>query len=84
PLDFALVSISEHRLSDLASRGAIITELYLHLSAYTVDLAPVRCHPDRAALIRALWTQVATSAAVDRLKPETLALLAAYESGAYT
>jgi transcriptional regulator of acetoin/glycerol metabolism len=78
-LDCGVVTISEVRLSDLAARGAVITELYLQLSAYTVDLAPVRRHPDRAGLIRGLWTQVATAAAAERMQAETLALLAAYE-----
>lgn len=79
PIDCALVTISEARLSDLASRGVVIAELYLHLSAYTVDLAPVRRHPDRTGLIAGLWLQVASGAAVERLRPDALALLAAYE-----
>lgn len=78
-LDCAVVTISEARLSDLAARGVLVTELYLHLSAYTVDLAPVRRHPDRAALLSGLWAQVATDAAAGRMQPETLALLAAYD-----
>lgn len=78
-LDCAVVTISEARLSDLAARGALTTELYLHLSAYTVDLEPVRRHPDRATLLSGLWAQVATGAAAGRMQPETLALLAAYD-----
>lgn len=79
PLDCALVTISTVRLSDLAAGGALITELYLHLSAYTVDLAPVRRRADRAALLAGLWAQVATGDAAARLRSETLALLAAYD-----
>lgn len=79
PLGCALVTISTVRLSDLAAGGALITELYLHLSAYTVDLAPVRRRADRAALLAGLWAQVATGDAAERLRSETLALLAAYD-----
>lgn len=78
-LDCAVITVSEARLSDLAARGEIISELYLHLTAYTVDLEPVRRHPDRGGLLASIWAQVATPGALPRLQPETMALLAAYD-----
>lgn len=78
-VDFALVATTHTGLAERVARGAFRQDLLLRIGAYTVDLEPLRHHPDRRGLIDALWARIAPPALRSRLEAETAAALAAYD-----
>jgi transcriptional regulator of acetoin/glycerol metabolism len=79
PPDAAVVVATHCRLPDRVAQGAFRQDLMMAVGAYTVDLEPLRRHPDRASLIADLWARVAPSRLRGRLLTETAAQLAAYD-----
>lgn len=77
--DFALISATHSRLVEAAARGAFRRDLLLRLSAYAVELEPLRDKPNRRALIASLWSQIAPPPAGPQLATETLDALALYD-----
>ncbi len=77
--DVALVSTTHVGLLAAAASGALRRDLLMRLSAYTVELQPLRRNPDRRALIAELWTRIAPAPSGPHLAPETLAALADYD-----
>lgn len=57
-LDFALVCASHCELPQAMARGAFRADLYYRIADHVLTLAPVRAHPDRGALVDALWQQL--------------------------
>lgn len=77
--DVALVSTTHVGLLAAAASGAFRRDLLMRLSAYTVELQPLRRNPDRRTLIAGLWTRIASAPSGPHLAPETLAALADYD-----
>lgn len=78
-VDVALISTTHTGLLAAAASGAFRRDLLMRLSAYTVDLEPLRHKPDRRASITELWARIAPPPAGPRLAPETLTALADYD-----
>jgi len=78
-VDVALISTTHAGLLPAAASGAFRRDLLMRLSAYTVDLEPLRHKPDRRASIAELWARIAPPPAGPRLAPETLTALADYD-----
>ncbi|NLH83389.1 MAG: sigma-54-dependent Fis family transcriptional regulator, partial [Phyllobacteriaceae bacterium] len=76
--DFDLLSSSHWGLADRVAAGGFSADLMIRLAAHTIELEPLRFHPDRRALIREIWQAVAPPELVDRLPEDTLAVLAAH------
>ena len=74
-----LVSTTHAHLTAAAADGTFRRDLLMRLSAYTVELEPLRRKPDRRALIAKSWARIAPPPAGPHLAPETLAALADYE-----
>ncbi|WMJ71115.1 sigma-54-dependent Fis family transcriptional regulator [Stenotrophomonas sp. 24(2023)] len=73
-LDFALVCASHCDLPQAVAAGRFRADLYYRIADHVVDLPPLRLHPDRAALVDALWQQVGQGHV---LPADTRAVLAA-------
>lgn len=76
--EFDLLSSSHWILADRVAAGAFSPDLMIRLAAHTIELEPLRAHPDRRALIDEIWRTVAPLDLVDRLPEETRAVLAAH------
>ncbi|KAI1691098.1 sigma-54 interaction domain-containing protein [Ditylenchus destructor] len=74
-LDFALVCASHCELPQAVDAGRFRADLYYRIADHVVTLAPLRQHPDRAALVDALWQQLGQGHA---LSAQTRAALAAH------
>ena len=57
-LDFALVCASHCELPQAVDAGRFRADLYYRIADHVVTLAPLRQHPDRAAVVDALWQQL--------------------------
>jgi sigma-54 dependent transcriptional regulator, acetoin dehydrogenase operon transcriptional activator AcoR len=77
--DFNLLSTTHFALGDRVAAGSFSADFMIRIATHTVDFEPLRLLGDRRALIAETWEGVAPPALVDRLPPETLALLAAYK-----
>lgn len=77
--DRAVVSTTHGGLLMAAATGVFRRDLLLRLSAYSVELEPLRLQPDRRALIGGLWARIAPPPSGPRLAPETLTALADYD-----
>jgi transcriptional regulator of acetoin/glycerol metabolism len=77
--DFALVVATHCSLTERVRQGAFRRDLLLAIGAFSVELEPLRRHPERARVVADLWARVAPTAVRGRLEPATAALLAAYD-----
>lgn len=57
-LDFALVCASHCELPQAVAAGRFRADLYYRIADHVVTLPPLRAHPDRGALVDALWQQL--------------------------
>ncbi|AWH19772.1 sigma-54-dependent Fis family transcriptional regulator [Stenotrophomonas sp. ZAC14D2_NAIMI4_6] len=57
-LDFALVCASHCDLPQAVAAGRFRADLYYRIADHVVTLAPLRQHPDRGAVVDALWQQL--------------------------
>jgi transcriptional regulator of acetoin/glycerol metabolism len=73
PIDFALVCATHRNLSPQAADAAVRADLYFRIAEYTVRLSPLREHPDRRAVIRALWQAESHSPQLDGVIEDVLA-----------
>lgn len=78
PRDVNLLATSHFALTERVTAGGFSTELMIRLAAHTVELEPLRRHPDRRALIGEFWSAVAPACGPRELPAETLEVLAAY------
>lgn len=74
-LDFALVCATHRNLEDAIGEGRFRADLYYRISHHCVSISPLRDHPERARLIRALWERLGQGR---RLGCEALDELASY------
>ncbi|WP_312786833.1 sigma-54-dependent Fis family transcriptional regulator, partial [Stenotrophomonas indicatrix] len=74
-LDFALVCASHCELPQAVDAGRFRADLYYRIADHVVTLAPLRQHPDRAAVVDALWQQLGQGHA---LSSQARAALAAH------
>ena len=74
-LDFALVCASHCELPQAVDAGRFRADLYYRIADHVVTLAPLRQHPDRAAVVDALWQQLGQGHA---LSAQARAALAAH------
>lgn len=76
--DVAVVSTTHTGLQAATASGAFRRDLAMRLSAYTVEIEPLRRRPDHRALIAGVWARIAPPPGGARLTPEALAALADY------
>lgn len=74
-LDFALVCATHCDLAQAMNEGRFRSDLYYRIAHHIVAMPPVREHPDRAALVQAMWAGLGQGR---RLSGEAEAALAAY------
>ena len=74
-LDFALVCATHRNLEEAIGEGRFRPDLYYRIAHHGVRIAPLRDHPERARLVRALWQRLGQGR---QLSSEALAQLAAY------
>jgi transcriptional regulator of acetoin/glycerol metabolism len=58
-LDFALVCATHRNLEEAIGEGRFRADLYYRIAHHGIRIAPLREHPDRAALVRILWERLA-------------------------
>lgn len=76
--DVVVVSTTHAGLQAATASGAFRHDLAMRLSAYTVEIEPLRRRADRRALIAEIWAAIAPPPGGPRLAPEALDALDAY------
>ncbi|TBW36460.1 sigma-54-dependent Fis family transcriptional regulator [Siculibacillus lacustris] len=79
PVAFSLICATHRGLADLVEARAFRQDLYFRIAPYTVELEPLRRHPDRGALVDEIWARIGGPAAKVTLGAELRRHLAAYD-----
>ncbi|MFG1296870.1 sigma-54-dependent Fis family transcriptional regulator [Xanthobacter variabilis] len=78
PVDFHLVCATHRDLKQLVDVGTFRADLYFRIAQYTVALPALRHLPEREALVRHFWRELAGEGDAPALSPECVATLACY------
>ncbi|NLH82342.1 MAG: sigma 54-interacting transcriptional regulator, partial [Phyllobacteriaceae bacterium] len=78
PVDFALICATHMGLVEAVERRAFRQDLYFRIAQYTVELEPLRAHPDLGRVVERLWSDHAAGTGA-RLAPATLERLCRFD-----